>query len=46
MFEYFKKILNINIFENKKENKKEDNLKNKNDKNSAGVKNQITIKGK
>lgn len=46
MFEYFKKILNINIFENKKEIKNEDNIKNKNDKNSAGVKNQIIINGK
>ena len=46
MFEYLKKILNINIFENKKEIKNEDNIKNKNDKNSAGVKNQIIINGK
>lgn len=38
MFEYLKKILNINIFENKKEIK--------NDKNSAGVKNRIIINGK
>jgi hypothetical protein len=46
MFEYLKKILNINIFENKKEIKNEGNIKNKNDKNSAGVKNQIIINGK
>ena len=46
MFEYLKKILNINIFENKKEIKNEDNIKNKNDKNSAGLKNQIIINGK
>lgn len=46
MFEYLKKILNINIFESKKEIKNEDNIKNKNDKNSAGVKNQIIINGK
>ena len=46
MFEYLKKILNINIFENKKEIKNEDNIKNKNDKNYAGVKNQIIINGK
>ena len=46
MFEYLKKILNINIFENKKEIKNEDNIKNNNDKNSAGVKNQIIINGK
>ena len=46
MFEYLKKILNVNIFENKKEIKNEDNIKNKNDKNSAGVKNQIIINGK
>ena len=46
MFEYLKKILNINIFENKKEIKNENNIKNRNDKNSAGVKNQIIINGK
>jgi hypothetical protein len=46
MFEYLKKILNINIFENKKEIKNENNIKNKNDKNSAGVKNRIIINGK
>ena len=46
MFEYLKKILNINIFENKKEIKNENNIKNKNDKNSAGLKNQIIINGK
>ena len=46
MFEYLKKILNINIFENKKEIKNENNIKNKNDKNSAGVKNQIIINEK
>ena len=46
MFEYLKKILNINIFENKKEIKNEDSIKNKNDKNSAGVKIRIIINGK
>lgn len=46
MFEYLKKILNINIFENKKEIKNENNIKNKNDKNSAGVKKRIIINGK
>lgn len=46
MFEFLKRILNINIFENKKEIKNEDSIKNKNDKNSAGGKNQIIINGK
>ena len=46
MFEFLKRILNINIFENKKEIKNEDSIKNKNDKNSAGVKNRIIINGK